>query len=397
MTERAGGSDVGRTATQARCDPDGRWRLHGAKWFASAATAECALALARPQGAPAGSRGLGLFLVELVDADTGRPQLGSTILVDRLKDKLGTRALPTAELTLRGAAATPVGGPDGGLAKIAGMLNVTRLHNAVNAAAGMRHGLDLAAAYARTRQAFGRPLVELPLHRLTNPWTLGAVLHEISHNLHSDLAMDQRIPGEIARRLSEERMPASVVRTWARWNRESFADLSGLLLGGPAIVTSLMDIIGRSPETVLTYNPTGPHPTPYIRAFISIELLRRLGFDDHVAQYRRLWTRLYPDPRRGTIPGPVLETFPEAVRLVVDAVCFRPFAPLGDKRYADVIQFGTKEQVMIEEAAGRLATGTDPGIVPERFLIGASRVALSRELAPPEEITQAFYRELARR
>ena len=167
MTEREGGSDVGRTATVARRDEAGRWRLHGVKWFTSATTADCALALARPEGAPAGSHGLGLFLVELVDPFGGRPQLGSTILVNRLKDKLGTRALPTAELTLAGALATPVGGVEGGLKKIAGMLNVTRLHNAVSAAAGMRRGVDLAAAYAGARDAFGRPLLELPLHRAT--------------------------------------------------------------------------------------------------------------------------------------------------------------------------------------------------------------------------------------
>jgi acyl-CoA dehydrogenase len=167
MTEREGGSDVGRTATVARPDQQGRWRLHGVKWFTSATTADCALALARPEGAPDGSRGLGLFLVELLDPGTGHTQLGSTILVNRLKDKLGTRALPTAELTLAGAAATPVGGTDGGLRKIAGMLNVTRLHNAVSAAAGMRRGVELAAAYAGTRQAFGRRLADLPLHRAT--------------------------------------------------------------------------------------------------------------------------------------------------------------------------------------------------------------------------------------
>jgi acyl-CoA dehydrogenase len=167
MTEREGGSDVGRTATVARRDESGRWRLHGVKWFTSATTADCALALARPEGAPEGSRGLGLFLVELVDPFGGRPQLGSTILVNRLKDKLGTRALPTAELTLAGALATPVGGVDGGLKKIAGMLNVTRLHNAVSAAAGMRRGVELAASYASARDAFGRPLTDLPLHKAT--------------------------------------------------------------------------------------------------------------------------------------------------------------------------------------------------------------------------------------
>jgi acyl-CoA dehydrogenase len=167
MTEREGGSDVGRTATVARCDQDGQWRLDGVKWFTSATTADCALALARPEGAAEGSRGLGLFLVERLDPRTGRTQLGSTILVNRLKDKLGTRALPTAELTLAGAAATPVGGTDGGLRKIAGMLNVTRLHNALSAAAGMRRGVELAGVYAGTRQAFGRRLAELPLHRAT--------------------------------------------------------------------------------------------------------------------------------------------------------------------------------------------------------------------------------------
>jgi acyl-CoA dehydrogenase len=68
---------------------------------------------------------------------------------------------------LSGAAATPVGDVDAGLRKIAGMLNVTRLHNAVSAAAGMRRGVDLAVAYARVREASGRPLLDLPLHRET--------------------------------------------------------------------------------------------------------------------------------------------------------------------------------------------------------------------------------------
>ncbi|HEX8860860.1 MAG TPA: acyl-CoA dehydrogenase family protein [Actinomycetes bacterium] len=167
MTEREGGSDVGRTATVARCDERGRWRLHGTKWFTSATTADCALALARPEGAAAGSRGLGLFLVETVDPENGRSQLGETILVNRLKDKLGTRAMPTAELRLDGAAATPVGGVEAGLKKITGMLNVTRVHNGISAAAGMRRGVELAAGYARLRHAFGRRLEDLPLHRET--------------------------------------------------------------------------------------------------------------------------------------------------------------------------------------------------------------------------------------
>src|SRR4029453_4313464 len=82
--------------------------------------------------------------------------------------------------------------------------------------------------------------------------------------------------------------------------------------------------------------------------------------------------------------------------LVVDTVCFRPYPSLGGKSLAEVIRFEPKEQRMIEEAAGRLAAGTDPGVVPERFLIGAARVALDRRLARPGIITPNFYRELTR-
>ncbi len=163
MTETVGGSDVSGTETTARQDGDGRWRLTGRKWFTSAATSEIALTLARPDGNESGSRGLALFYLEPRDAD-GRLQ---NIEVLRLKDKLGTRKLPTAELWLNGAPATPVAGLERGVAAIAPMLNITRTWNAVTACALMQRALALAGDYAGKRTAFGRPLAELPLHRET--------------------------------------------------------------------------------------------------------------------------------------------------------------------------------------------------------------------------------------
>jgi acyl-CoA dehydrogenase len=160
MTETAGGSDVGSSETVARRGVDGRWRLHGRKWFTSAATSQMALTLARPEGNPPGGRGLALFYLE-TRGDDGRL---NGIRIDRLKDKLGTRKLPTAELTVDGAVATPVRGLDGGVRGIAPMLNVTRTWNAVSASALMRRGVALARAYAPLRRAFGAPLSELPLH-----------------------------------------------------------------------------------------------------------------------------------------------------------------------------------------------------------------------------------------
>ncbi|HEX2295759.1 MAG TPA: acyl-CoA dehydrogenase family protein [Actinomycetota bacterium] len=164
MTETTGGSDVGRTETVARRDGDGTWRLYGTKWFTSATTSEIALTLARPEGAPDGSRGLSLFRVHR-RGDDGRP---NGIVVRRLKDKLGTRALPTAELELEGAVAWPVGEPDGGgLRRIATMLNLTRIHNALHAAGALARGLAWARAFAEVREVGGRPLAALPAHRST--------------------------------------------------------------------------------------------------------------------------------------------------------------------------------------------------------------------------------------
>jgi acyl-CoA dehydrogenase len=159
MTERTGGSDVSKTETVARREGD-VWKLYGVKWFTSAATGEMTLTLARPEGNPEGSRGLALFYLETKDAE-GRY---NGIHVHRLKDKLGTRKVPTAELTLEGAVATPVSGLEEGVRKIASMLNVTRMWNSMGAAWGMRRGIALARDYAKRRIAFGAPLSEKPLH-----------------------------------------------------------------------------------------------------------------------------------------------------------------------------------------------------------------------------------------
>ena len=159
MTERIGGSDVGGSETVARREGD-TWRLHGTKWFTSATTSEMALTLARPEGNPPGGKGLALFYLETRD-ESGNP---NGLVIHRLKDKLGTRMLPTAELDLVGARAVPVMGLKNGVKNITTMLNITRTWNAVAAVSGMRRALDLARDYAAKRVAFGAPLSEKPLH-----------------------------------------------------------------------------------------------------------------------------------------------------------------------------------------------------------------------------------------
>jgi acyl-CoA dehydrogenase len=198
MTETSGGSDPGRSRTVARLE-DGVWRLHGRKWFTSAVGSEMALTLARPEGPMGrtpGGKGLALFYLE-TRAPDGR---ANGIRIERLKDKLGTRKLPTAELFLEGAAAVPVCGTSDGVRAITPMLNVTRLWNAVSAVSFMRRGIALARDYARRREAFGAPLADQPLHADT----LAGLQAEYEAAFHLTFRVAELLGREEAGEIGEE-------------------------------------------------------------------------------------------------------------------------------------------------------------------------------------------------
>jgi len=241
------------------------------------------------------------------------------------------------------------------------------------------------------------PLITLPQHRLDNVWALSSVLHEISHNLQADLGLWDVMPKALYDRLTGERLPPGVARIWARWHKEIMADMFALVLGGPAAVESLMDVVGRAPASTLRFNPTGVHPTSYLRVPISLVLLRRLGFERMATDLGRVWGRLYPRADAGGIPGPVLATFQPAAELVVDTMVFQPYRQLAGKRLAEILPFGPTQMAMVEQAGRRLAAGEDPGTVPARFMVGAARSALDQRLATPQAITDNFYRMLGRR
>jgi alkylation response protein AidB-like acyl-CoA dehydrogenase len=160
MTERSGGSDVGSIETVARCE-SGVWRLYGDKWFCSHADADVALLLARPEGAPAGTSGLALFALPRRLKDGSR----NSYRIVRLKDKLGTRSMASGEILLEGAVAYLVGDADRGFKQMMEQVNLSRLSHGVRAAAMMRRCVNEALVCARSRQAFGRTIIDYPLLR----------------------------------------------------------------------------------------------------------------------------------------------------------------------------------------------------------------------------------------
>jgi acyl-CoA dehydrogenase len=160
MTEKAGGSDIGRVETVAR-NEGGTWRLFGEKWFCSHTDADVALILARPEGAPDGTKGLGLFALPRRLEDGSR----NSYRIVRLKDKLGTRSMASGEIRLEGAVAYPVGRLDQGLKQMMEQVNLSRLSHGVRAAAMMRRCVNEALTAARYRVVFGKRVVEHPLAR----------------------------------------------------------------------------------------------------------------------------------------------------------------------------------------------------------------------------------------
>src|SRR5437764_4163729 len=167
LTEKQGGSDVGLTTTIAKprsgfgggVQPD--WELWGDKWFCSNVSADIILTLARPVGAPAGTRGLGLFLVPKTLEDGTH----NAYTINRLKDKLGTRSLATGEVTLNGAQAYQVGALNRGFVQMTEMINLTRIWAAIGCLAAMRRSYFEALVYTRGRVACARPLARHALMR----------------------------------------------------------------------------------------------------------------------------------------------------------------------------------------------------------------------------------------
>ncbi len=241
------------------------------------------------------------------------------------------------------------------------------------------------------RKANPFPLVKLPNHRLINPWSLGAVPHEIGHNLQNDLDLWTAAPRLIRDRLTAAGIPREAVRIWMRWHKEIYADLIGVLLIGPAYVSSLFDVVGKAPERVARFSSSGVHPTSYVRPLINTELLRRIGFAKQADAFDSAWLGVYPPEVPNRLPAALRDSFPVAVRETVAALCFQPHKAYGGRKLVEVVRFRPQDETIVREAADRLGAGGNPGIVPERFLISAARDALERQVAPPERIAKNFY------
>jgi acyl-CoA dehydrogenase len=257
MTEKAGGSDVGAIETVAR-NEDGTWRLYGDKWFCSHTDADVAVILARPEGAPAGTRGLALFALPRRRRDGSR----NAYRIARLKDKLGTRSMASGEIVLEGAEAYLVGQIDAGLKQMMEQVNRSRLSHGVRAAAMMRRCVNESLAAARGRIAFGRPIGDYPLMRRQLLKLIVPAEQALSMWFHTADAMDRGaaaelriLTGLLKLRACRDNIPLATGAMEARggngyiedWvNARLIRDAQvGLLWEGTSNINAL-DVIGRA-------------------------------------------------------------------------------------------------------------------------------------------------------
>lgn len=234
VTEIQGGSDVGANEVKALPDPQApnSFRLEGEKWFCSVADAGLFVVSARPPGAPPGTKGLGLFLVpRMVD---GRP---NGFRLRRLKWKLGTRSLATGEIEFSGAWAEPIGPLDRGFRNLVGIvLDTSRVHNTVAAAAFLRTAELWATTYTRHRQAFGRPIGQFPeVARILAQLKLRRVtaLLVAFRLLHMTDVLARRPDEELA---AARRLSVMLAKYWtSRWATEGVREAIELLGGNGTI------------------------------------------------------------------------------------------------------------------------------------------------------------------
>lgn len=184
LTEVQGGSDVGANAVTARPDParPGVWLLRGEKWFCSVANADQMLVTARPEGAVAGTRGLGAFLVprRLPDGTL------NAFRIRRLKTKFGTRTMASGEIDFEDAVAYPIGPLEEGFKTVVQLvLNTSRWANALGSAGLLRRAYVEAWTFAHHRRAFGERIIRYPL--------VMEALAEIKSDLYAMLASTLRL------------------------------------------------------------------------------------------------------------------------------------------------------------------------------------------------------------
>ncbi|MGQ0443556.1 MAG: hypothetical protein ACT4O2_00130 [Beijerinckiaceae bacterium] len=235
------------------------------------------------------------------------------------------------------------------------------------------------------------PVVRIPWDR-DNPWQ-AVFLHEVSHNLQADLGIWQENRQAVVRRILRASGDPIVTRIYGRWHKEIFADLAAILLGGPAAAWGMAIFLAHPAPRTMTYRAGGAHPTAYLRIFLLVEMLRRIGFGKEAERLRRVWDQLYNPARALRLPVRLLTTSSRLIPQVVDEIAFQTRRNLAHRSLADIITFTADDERAIRAAAKRLEQGERCDLAP-RHLVSAASYALARGRVPPRQLARKVFNQL---
>ncbi|KAG8214654.1 hypothetical protein J3R82DRAFT_9732 [Butyriboletus roseoflavus] len=259
MTERPGGSDVSLTETIAiptEHSGDPMWpayQLDGFKWFSSATDSDVSVALARTGDIHDGSRSLSLFLVPLrmpLVLQLGEPSpspISNGIYTHRLKNKIGTHMVPTAELTLKSTTAYLLGSLNHGVRNILPVLYITRIHSAISGTGHLRKCLEIAIAYSKVRSiSGGKQLLEENAVHVAQLASISLVYRALTHLVFGTISFMGKVEANVASKDDEAllRILTAVVKAFTAEKAVSAMEESMTALGGMGYMEEVG--IGRS-------------------------------------------------------------------------------------------------------------------------------------------------------
>jgi len=391
LTEKQGGTDVGANEVTAEPQDDGTYRLFGEKWFCSNVDSGAALVLARRPDAPDGTEGLSLFLVAREDKE-GNP---TKYRIRRLKDKLGTRSVPTGEVVFEGAEAYLVGEPENGFKQMSDMLNMERLYNAVGACGGMGRALLESKVHAANREVFDTRLDDHPLMRrdllemATDHEAALAFTFEAVDAFHRC----ERHGDEEAHRLMRILVPVAKYRT-ARLAVDT-ASYAMEIKGGDGYVEEFVHPrLLRNAQVLPIWEGASN--------VVSLDVLRAM---DRTAAHEPLLALL--DDRLDSVTHPALDSLAADVRTERDGLA-RAIATVGTesieyaqrqaKELADYIFDVTTAAVLLSQAQHQLDQEHDArkAAVAERFVDEHLRDADERGITDPDELPPALFDAVVR-
>ncbi|GAB4226225.1 MAG: hypothetical protein Kow00121_54370 [Elainellaceae cyanobacterium] len=238
------------------------------------------------------------------------------------------------------------------------------------------------------------PVIRIPWDR-DNPWQ-AVFLHEVAHNLQADLGIWQENRQAVGRRALQFSGDLTLARTYGRWHKEIFADLSAILLGGPAAAWGMAVFLSNPAPRTLTFRPGSAHPTSYLRILILAEMLQQIGFSQEAERMRRVWQKLYNPNQGHRMPMQLLLTSDRLIPQVVDEIVFQTRRNLGQKALFDVLPFTSADQQAILAGTRLLVQGRIPSDLPPRHLVSAASYALATGRVAPQQLSHQVIQHLTR-